>query len=626
MSDTKYKTEIQSVEKIFENNFNIPIYQRLYVWEDNQITTLFEDLYSAFNHNKDDIYYLGSIVVVENNNTLDLIDGQQRFTTLSILKNILGDTLDKNKLNFAIRENIWSEFEKKESDCEDITRMINAKNIFSAEISKMTDEVKNGFEDFVNKKVQLNFISIPKNADLNKIFELINGRGEQLQQHEILKAKIVAKVDDECKNAYGKVWDIVANMNDFLAVNIKNSVFEKNEEKNKNITWEKYFKNDYTNFCNLITKLDDGNNTYRDGKSIKDIACENYSYNENNNKADNSNEETDSKYEAIISFSTFLLYALVAKEKSNYFEVNGDLNIQFKETNLIAIFDKFVNNSNDKFCNEFIEFLFEFRLKFDKHIIKNKIKIDEKGYETNHGIFIVDELKSSKNTTKQIKVLEGSKNLALLQSMLYHAHTRQTQEWVIPFLSNVKVDSDIELLKNIDNQLYSTIKSNGTVLERACNYPENKNIEINNIQDYINKTPENYHHFSRYWFYKMDWIIYCKKPENLIIQDDFKFSAKNSIEHISPQTKNTGNTCNGVSNDNLHCFGNLALVSGSDNSSFDNKSFGEKKSQFDNDNTNLRHNLKLKMVFQEEGWNNNNMKIHQEKCVDLIKKYLNGVE
>ena len=74
--------------------FNIPIYQRLYVWGSDQIKVLLDDLVAACEADKD-VFYLGGALVIEQGKTacghplLDLIDGQQRFTTLWLLSVVM---------------------------------------------------------------------------------------------------------------------------------------------------------------------------------------------------------------------------------------------------------------------------------------------------------------------------------------------------------------------------------------------------------------------------------------------------------------------------------------------------------------------------------------------------------
>lgn len=67
--------------------FVIPEYQRPYNWTEDQVRTLFDDIWEFSSHQKDDQeeYFLGCIVSIENNGCQEIIDGQQRITTLFLL-------------------------------------------------------------------------------------------------------------------------------------------------------------------------------------------------------------------------------------------------------------------------------------------------------------------------------------------------------------------------------------------------------------------------------------------------------------------------------------------------------------------------------------------------------------
>lgn len=77
------------VAKIFSSDFDyaIPSYQRPYAWTEVQAGDLFSDLYDFFIKEKDDTYFLGSIVLIKDEGKphAEVIDGQQRLTTLTIL-------------------------------------------------------------------------------------------------------------------------------------------------------------------------------------------------------------------------------------------------------------------------------------------------------------------------------------------------------------------------------------------------------------------------------------------------------------------------------------------------------------------------------------------------------------
>ncbi len=646
MNNNEFKSEIYSLgDHFFEETFNIPIYQRLYVWGSEQVNTLLEDLIYAYLYDikseTKKIYYLGGIVVVENSSKFDLIDGQQRFTTLKILRDILDDV--RLTLEFSIRKDVWREFAlESDSTNLDIQRMKDAQKLLNSGLEKNYNGHKINRVDFlryIREQVNLVVTQVPRTADLNKLFELINGRGEQLQQHEILKAKILKYIVDPSENKkYGKIWDICANMNQHVDINIKKIIMKedsksKDIKKLKKISWSDYF-NEYNNldFETLLDKLDFKNDksTIQSYNSIHNIIKQ-----DNDGESDidggDPEDEASTVHLSIISFPLFLLYSLVALKGDDYFKCMQEEKVEFKDKNLIKIFEfALLKELTDDKAKKFIEYLFKFRKSFDKWIIRNQKDIGDKSHDTNHQILYIKKLDNGKNTTREIKKLEDSDNLALLQSMLYHSHTRNTQEWIIPFLShNIKnnncVENNLELLKNIDNVLYSQFNTTDTVLERANSFSEdNCVINCTNIINYIKKEKvENYHYFSQYWFYKMDWIIWCFSNKK---DSEFRFTARNSIEHISPQTKKEENkVANTVSDKFEHSFGNLTLISIGQNSSFSNKGYLEKMGEFKEKKI---QNLKMKLIYENEIWNDEKCKKHLYECLQKIKIYyqVKGVE
>jgi len=618
-------------DKFFYKQFNIPIYQRLYVWKDEQVNTLIEDLIKAYLHDPKHIYYLGGIVVVENQGKYDLIDGQQRFTTLKILRDILRD---KNlTLDFSIRGDVWEDFNQdKDTENVDIRRMQNAQKLLQIGLDKIyegkgIDRVL--FLNYIKNQVKLVVTEVPSNTDLNKLFELINGRGEQLQQHQILKAKILSKIKDNSdKSKYGKVWDICADMDELFEISIKKSLLKKNPKKESEliaITWKDYF-DDFKDleFNCVLDKLPKNleNRVDKIGRPILDILG-NSEFGEENDRNDTDPEdESSAQYFSIISFELFLLYLLVSFKDIDYFAKMKDKKIEFKDKNLIKIFETVLLDilDNEKAKN-FIKYLFEFRRKYDKWVIRNYKDIGDKSNDTDHQLIHIKQILNGNTISRQIEPMKDSRNLELLQSMLYHAHTRNTQEWIIPFLSSIEDDlnGNLTLLKNIDNHLYSRINVMGTVLQRASSF--NKRTEFNNcfeIIDYLKKTPKNYHDFSHYWFYKVDWIIWDLMSDDEKKNDkEFNFTARNSIEHISPQNPKDENIDRDKVLDN-NSFGNLALISVAHNSSFSNNGFRTKMGYFSDKKI---RNMKMSLIKDNIAWGDSKCKEHLADCIDKIKRY-----
>jgi uncharacterized protein with ParB-like and HNH nuclease domain len=88
----KVESDLITLETIEAKGFRftVPIYQRLYVWGEDQVKTLMEDLLFAFEE-KRELFFLGGTLIVERHAqngqaaALELIDGQQRFTTLWLI-------------------------------------------------------------------------------------------------------------------------------------------------------------------------------------------------------------------------------------------------------------------------------------------------------------------------------------------------------------------------------------------------------------------------------------------------------------------------------------------------------------------------------------------------------------
>ena len=91
-----FKPDSLNIRDIFCNGnvaYKVPDYQRRYSWKKEQLDALWGDLYESYQNDHQACYFLGSIVVVKNaNNVFELIDGQQRLTTLMIMISVLFKT------------------------------------------------------------------------------------------------------------------------------------------------------------------------------------------------------------------------------------------------------------------------------------------------------------------------------------------------------------------------------------------------------------------------------------------------------------------------------------------------------------------------------------------------------
>ena len=218
--------------KIVEKNlkFRIPLYQRPYAWETEQVEVLLKDLYLAFknqtkNQTKD--YYIGILSVaqtIDDDLRYDLIDGQQRITTLVLIgkaasnyypewEKFLNDRLDlygrEGDKAFLKRNGDYLENrEKPEPNRKMKNTLQNAMDFFA---EKQTEAVE--FSKFIYEKAAFFLAEVPHNysiMDKNRQFVRMNNRGKQLEKHEILKVKLLNSeiINDETKRSeYFKIWN-----------------------------------------------------------------------------------------------------------------------------------------------------------------------------------------------------------------------------------------------------------------------------------------------------------------------------------------------------------------------------------------------------------------------------------
>ena len=91
------------------HQFCVPLYQRLYSWEQLQVTQLLKDLHEAQKLNSSKDYYIGNIVLSKNkDNGFDLIDGQQRMTTLWLVALVLSNLAITSSLSLEMSCVLWS--------------------------------------------------------------------------------------------------------------------------------------------------------------------------------------------------------------------------------------------------------------------------------------------------------------------------------------------------------------------------------------------------------------------------------------------------------------------------------------------------------------------------------------
>ena len=252
------KALIESLKKVLcddERFYQIPDYQRPYSWDKDNVSDLISDLVTSYINNIEENYFCGSLVLVQGDKgRLDIIDGQQRVTTFTILacviRDLYYDILDekqkdyiklsiqdkyentKRKLKFLTNDKYQLDFE------ETVLKKINFvsnKNDYEKDFPKnrylqnahfIRDNIKENFGNFnidVNKfviwlyeKIVLTTILCPNADSAIRIFNVLNDRGMPLSPIDILKSSLMQRIlNEEDKNTFKVSWEAIITKLEF---------------------------------------------------------------------------------------------------------------------------------------------------------------------------------------------------------------------------------------------------------------------------------------------------------------------------------------------------------------------------------------------------------------------------
>ncbi|MCI5118639.1 MAG: DUF262 domain-containing protein [Candidatus Electrothrix sp. LOE1_4_5] len=246
----KLEAEIENIKKILvddEKFYQVPDYQRPYSWDKDNLSDLIDDLTTAYLENYNETYFCGSLVLVKNEDDqrLDIIDGQQRTTTFTIIACVLRDIYfnelqakskdyinnsiqdkyeeNKRKLKFLTNEKYQIDFEETvlkkinfiktrniEKNFKDNKYLKNAHYIKIFMNEKITENKidVNKFVEWLYENVVLTVITCPSQDSAIQIFNVLNDRGMPLSSIDILKSSLMQKLDGkEDRNAFKATWE-----------------------------------------------------------------------------------------------------------------------------------------------------------------------------------------------------------------------------------------------------------------------------------------------------------------------------------------------------------------------------------------------------------------------------------
>ena len=656
------KIKALTVSELFSNDsYSIPIYQRNYAWSMDEVEQLILDVINAAKH-KAGKYYIGNLIVdKDEDGSYETIDGQQRLTTLFILLGVL----KKNSLiqcSSGFYDSIRLTFSHRENSVESLRRVFNGitevsddearlesveihiMDIFNATLKSFPRLCRNEgiaprrFVSYLLNRVILLRIQVPEKINKNHYFEVMNSRGVQLEQHEIIKAKLMSTLDKSKKEqkAFEIIWDACAEMNRFIQMNFN----VKCREVVFGPDWCGYPKTSFNTIAsgfNLDKKKDNDVNE----KNLRSlIDCFNSGRPLTQERSGTDYDEKDKEhFHAIINFPGFLLHVLKIFRP----EENVPLYDKWLVDSFERVFHKEKSEEEQaRFAKRFVVCLLKCRYLLDSYVIK-------RDREDNWGIFKMATSTSQgtrkpypKNTFGNPDILDSGSELVMLQSMFHFSTPAYNyKNWLnaaLTFLCQSNPSDDDCFMAEYVSYMNSLAKSymldwffSGKdaieyqdIIHRYHGKPQHTLNDIKkNIPAVINQGTS----VDSFIFNLYDFIIWKESAE----KRDFRFSYRTSVEHFYPQHP-TGGVVMDPKGPFLNSFGNLCLISTSMNSKFTNRLPRAKYTEYGADEKARQLSLKLQEMFdvveQNKGkarameWFETEIKQAERKALERFERFL----
>ena len=369
MNKTSFPLKEISIYNLFNGDktiYEIPIYQRNYAWEKDEIFSLIQDAYNAYDCQrciqKKTPYYIGTLVTYfKGDNLYEVIDGQQRLTTIFIILNIL--KIDcRNQLTYRARPKANRTINILEA--QDDLNIFNDDIDFGIKRGKkyaedswgeiVPETERDGFVDYFKNHVHIVLYRVPRDIDLNHYFEIMNSRGEQLEMSEIVKAKLIAILDDKQRDKFSVLWNHCSEMSVYIQ-----QKYYCDRDKND---FAALFKNHsaFITFDDFRDYLSAGKDFRPNTKTINDIL----NVNSVNNVLEDDKQDS---FQPIIDFPNFLLIILKITCLENHISTD-DLILDDK-----TLLKQFKNKLD---CFENNQRKLEFVIHFSYNLIRGRFYLD----------------------------------------------------------------------------------------------------------------------------------------------------------------------------------------------------------------------------------------------------------
>ncbi len=611
------------------DDYKIPLYQRNYDWGERETLQLISDIADYARRHAGDTtpYYLGSLVVLKRQDDgreyYETVDGQQRLTTLNLIAMVLRRLCPEEmewyhgpRLGYMQRagaNEALARLNRGEMSRHPIAGSLNnAYRIIERHFD--TEEARKWrrqFARYLSGRVILMRIPLPADTELNHYFEIMNSRGEQLEKHEVLKARLMDKLDHDCprqRQLFNEIWEACSDMTVYVQMKFA-------PERRKSLFSPSHDAAPPDSFDGLMAGFTDKrecSQTLAELIGLAQSGAPNPYLPAGDSGADDGRPD---RFTSVINFPNFLLHVLKVMRPAD--------DIALDDKRLIEIFDSVLRRMDDEgeFVRSFIVTLLRLRYLFDRYIIKRSA--DKWRVQRIKSDYLVNTFGDGDDDTE-----EAGKEIRMLQGMFHFSDTRHTyKHWLYMALRHLHGQAGAadpgafrdclwHLAQDYMRERYLSasprnlddIASPGFVATAPFALDLSKLKQGCGIDNFV------------FNFY--DFCLWRSDPG---ANRNFEFTYRTSVEHFYPQKPDSGNHLL-TREEGLDHFGNLCLISSGMNSKFSNNMPKAKVENFGSDETKRRLSLKLNATLdyaRDHQWESEDILRYHDECVALLLQALN---
>lgn len=709
--------ELAVLDIFADHSYQVPLYQRAYAWTVAEIHTLLVDIQDARRQSqirstgsRERKYYIGSLVVdtsyAGDDVIYEVVDGQQRLTTLfvilSVAPDVLGVTLQSLPHRDALLHQTWSAlladkltYEGRHDAREDLRRLAQrgaqaigslqtdgireaAKVILAAAslgaesegagTVSIANPVHSAAESPVFTAADLQYLlhhvvilraTLPPRTDLNHYFEVMNTRGEQLEKHEILKARLMsALVHDPVEQAiFSQIWDACSILDRHIQVQFSPGATSSPSERTAVFgeSWDRFVpKSSAELFETLRGGRSQGHPTGSTDNADSRVDLSEILNGSSSSQPDSVNgtdADESGSYGAIIDFPNLLLHVLKIFREEN-FEWDVDIDstpghVRLEDKYLLEEFNPAEGNElgdrnpfDAEAVRDFAFLLLRTRFLLDTYVIRTQASLSGE-QEENWVLHRAYGARQRGGKTLQLSARNTfgggefdddddstavQRQVLLLQSMFQVTDTRRQSKYflfvILQWLNRQNHQSPVRG-RDFINLLESSERDRLAALYR----PDRVDLGTK-VQNFL--------------FNALDYELWKLASDRLRVDEvlnprtevgrlsakalangagKFRFRYRTSVEHFYPREPALSEGHERLPSEVVDRFGNLCIMSRSENSKRSNLMPEAKAKQFASSGQSLNFQL-MAAVAQDHKWNRTEIDAHGQAMTRLLEEVI----